>query len=180
MAVKTRDIVLVVSAVIIVALVLYKRSQTYEPTDWGEEVVRQTAPLFEALDSDNKLLKFERYVGRHQVLLAFFDAKRGVNQDPLMRKLHSAHGQSQRQGIIVVAVSTALPQENRKSFESEGEFPFPILSDPGKKVYEAWGVSASKQPPQTLFWINRSGLVEFDKKPIPIDDFSSFLDKLTR
>ena len=172
---KKRVLVLPVAFVIIACAVAYKLTREYPAPDFDDAVSRQPVPLFEALDHENRIVKFERYVGRHQVLLTFFDGKLGVDKDPLMLKLRSAYEFLQQKDIVVVGVSTAIPQQNRQAFESSGEFPFPILSDPGKKVYQAWGLDGT---PKTAFWIDRGGQVQFDQRPIAVEDPMDFVDRL--
>ena len=41
--------------------------------------------------------------------------------------------------IQVIAISTALPQDNRKDIAKYGDFPFPLLSDPDFHVHRDWG-----------------------------------------
>jgi peroxiredoxin len=93
-----------------------------------------------------------------------------------MPRLHKA-------GIQVMAISTALPQENRRMAASHGTFPFPLLSDPGLEVHEAWGRVDSKTH-KTLpgvFLVDRKGLVAWSavsNKPLPTDDWKSLVDNL--
>ena len=71
---RKRILVLPAAALILIALVVYK--QTRKPAPQGRvelPAAQAPAPLFSLLTRNNKLVKFERYVGRHKILVVFFD-----------------------------------------------------------------------------------------------------------
>lgn len=72
------------AAALIAGLVAFKLSQPPQRRSTSMLDERRPAPKFLALDSDNKLLKFERYLGRQEVLLIFFDGEAGADRDPVL------------------------------------------------------------------------------------------------
>lgn len=167
--------VLPISAAIIVALSTYKLTRTYpdrrQSSIQTELVV--PAPRFRALDPNNQLVKFERYLGRHRIILVFFNGDRGIDQDAFLLKLRDHFPTIEASGSIVVALSTALPQENRRIFKAIGEFPFPVLSDPSFNTHRLWGRfdKSTNRPLTGAFFIDRAGNVQArNGLPAPLDD----------
>lgn len=171
------------SAAVIVALCLYKLNRTYDGQSGASPVAMRPARPFELLDSStpSQMFRLDSYRGRHQIVLVFFDGAAGADQDPYLLRLRDQYGLIEANETFVVAVSTALPQHNRAVFERIGEFPFPLLSDPGLHVHKAWGRYDEEQraPLPGLFVIDRKGDVAYaDGVPQPIDDVDAFLEQL--
>ena len=119
------------------------------------------APSFVALDLDNKLFKLERYIGRHEILVIFFDGELGADRDPILQRVRSRFSEIKSRGMQVVAVSAALPQHNRQAVERSGKFPFPVLSDPEFLIHRMWGRydEDEQRPLPAVFLIDRAGRV---------------------
>ena len=84
--------------------------------------------------------------------------------------------------VVIVAVSTALPQHNRKAIEILGEFPFEILSDPDYSVHKKWKRydAAAQRPVAGVFVVSRAGLVRWrDGGPIPEPSLESAYRRLS-
>ncbi len=178
MSLRPRILVLPISAAIIAGLVAFK--VTRPPQSQSQNVVAEfrPAPVFMALDSDNKLLKLERYVGRHSILVVFFDGESGADHDPMLLRVREQFDELARRDIRVVAVSTALPQQNRQAIQRCGKFPFPLLSDPELLIHQTWGLldDAQQQTRTGLFLIDRAGQVAWDgKSPRPIENVKQLL-----
>lgn len=158
---RRRVLVLPIAAAVIVGLVTFKLSQPPQSALDDQREQKRPAPVFAALDSQNQLVKFERHVGRQEILLVFFDGTAGADRDPILLRIRSGFDRLKRRGIQVLAVSPALPQENRKAVERSGSFPFPLLSDPEFRIHKQWGrLSDDEQQTRTgLFWIDRAGQV---------------------
>ena len=82
-----------------------------------------------------------------------------------------------------MAISTALPQENRKDIAQHGDFPFPLLSDPDFHVHRAWGRfdESTGKPLDGVFVIDRKGSVAWSRTtntPQPVRDWPSALEGL--
>lgn len=183
MKIRPRDIALVCATLAIISAVVYKQTRTYMPQSALTELAqRRPAPLFELYDSDNKLVKLSGYVGRHIIVVAFFDGKIGATEDGLLLLLLRDNiAKLQAQGIEVFAVSTALPQENRKAIAESGDFGFALLSDPGLAVHQMWGRvnEATQETIPGVFVIDRAGNVPWSgKAPKPEPDAARAIEKL--
>lgn len=136
---------------------------------------------FEGLDADNRLIRLRGYLGRHRILLAFFDAKVGADKDVSLLKLRENFALLKAADVKVIAVSTALPQENRAAMSADrgGEFPFPLVTDVDPRgvggvleIHRKW----SRLDPETnytlpgIFFIDRKGEVSYGRTgPIPTE-----------
>lgn len=175
---RPRLLILPLAAAVIAGLVAFKLTRPPQSFRAGDAVMWRPAPSFKGLDSDNRLLKFERYLGRHEILLIFFDGDAGADHDPLLLRIREKFDGLKRRGAIVVGVSAALPQQNRAAFKRSGVFPFPLLSDPEFKIHQMWGRfdETTEQPLTGAFLIDRAGRVAWSEKfPRPEDSLDQFL-----
>ncbi len=174
MTYRRRILVLPVAAIVILGLVAYKLTRSYPRQAEVVENLADVRPAepFSAYDPDNKPVRLGAYLGRHRIVLVFFDGGAGIGGDSVLRELRQNYKRLRSSGVIVLAISTALPQTNRKAFEQIGRFPFPVLSDPGLNVHNPWGrVDANGKPIPGLFIIDRAGNVAWkDGKPKPADN----------
>jgi peroxiredoxin len=77
-----------------------------------------------------------------------------------------------------MAVSKALPQENRKDMADHGQYPFPLLSDVDLSVHQAWGRYDEQRrlPLAGAFLVDRKGQVAWSRAmdgPEPLADLES-------
>lgn len=178
---KPRILVLPLAALIIGGLCfwrLYWNPRTV-PAQLSPRVVQQQAPLFHGenetgppvLDEQNRPVRLKTYLGRHPIVLVFFNRATGAANDETLRFLQSQADRLADLDLIVLALSDALPQENRKSIEASAAFPFPLLSDPTFHVQRRWGTletsglsdgSTLRETRSATFLINRSGQVNWD------------------
>ncbi len=129
---------------------------------------RQLAPRFELYDQSSppQIVKFERYLGRTQLVVVFFDAELGADRDPWLTQLRDRHDKVQEASVQVIGISTATPYANREAAQRSKEFPFPLLSDIGPDIpapaHTLWGrFDPSDGSFQTgVFLVDRSGMVE--------------------
>jgi peroxiredoxin len=174
-------LVLPIAAAVIVSLVAFKLSQPPQKRSTATLDERRPAPKFLAYDSDNKLVKFERYLGRQEVLLIFFDGDAGADRDPELLRVRQQFPELKRRGVQVVGVSAAIPQYNRQARERGGKFPFPLLSDPEFLIHRLWGrYDEDRLETQTgAFWIDRAGQVAWSgKSPRPESNLDHVLPPL--
>lgn len=167
-----------IAAVIIVGLVVWKSRQPPQGRSSALFVERRPAPKFMGLDSNNQLVKFERYLGRHEIMLIFFDGEAGADHDPVLRRVRQQFNELKRRGVQVIGVSAAIPQFNRQAAERSGPFPFPLLSDPEYYMHRLWGRYDEEQlRTQTgVFWIDRAGQVAWSGQfPLPEADLEQIL-----
>ncbi len=131
-------------------------------------------PLFELRDQDSRVFRLDRYIGRHSILLVFFDGKQGVEADPHLQ-IALKHAEAiESAGTKVVAVTTTLPQQNR----TEVEIPFDVLTDlplgDGRAgpVHQAWGATADDgRPEPKVFVIHRRSRVAWQgDHPLPLEN----------
>ena len=175
---KPRILILPLAAVIIGGLVTFKltRPPQLPQTSLLNDV--RPAPSLLALDSDNKLFKLERYIGRHEILVVFFDGELGADHDPVLQRVRQRFADLKSRGTKVVAVSAALPQHNREAMKRSGKFPFPLLSDPEFLIHRRWGrYDEDEQRTRTgLFLIDRAGRVAWSgKSPQPVANLDHIL-----
>jgi peroxiredoxin len=190
-----RRISIPICAAITLVVVCTWRVATNKHQDYADQVavavVMRPAPGFEALDSDNHLFRLGTYLGRHKIIVVFFDGETGVN---LKRKLESGEqeetvdldhvrklladlirlrdrfGELQSHNVKVVAVSASIPQRNRASMQCIDQFPFPLVSDfdptapeGALRIHRQWGrLDVDTGKPRTgVFLIDRKGQVLF-------------------
>lgn len=164
---------LVAAALALVLVVEYKLHRAGQAGTGG--VIEPLWPAhffaFEGLDSDNRLVKFQRYVGRHEILLAFFDGRRGLQRCPQLLALREVFPRLKDRGAVVLAVTDAIPQENRAAFERVGTFPFPVVSDPTLEVQRRWHcLEAVRASGCVVFYIDRAGRVRVDDRGRPVPE----------
>lgn len=168
---RPRFWLLIASALVLVCVVEYKEHHAGRVAANARRVPKWPAQYFdfEALDSENRLVKFRRYLGRHQILLAFFAGRRGIEGCPEVLSLRNAFPELKRRGAVVVAVTDAIPQENRAAFDRVGPFPFPIVSDPTLDVQRRWHcLEKVRANGCVVFYIDRAGRVRVDEKGRPV------------
>ncbi len=181
MVYRPRILILPFSAAIIVGLVAYKLSQPPPSKEVSNVEERGAVKPFMALDSQNRLLKFDGYLGRHEILLIFFDGEVGADCDPLLLRARQNFEQLRQRKIFIFGVSTALPQHNRQAIVRGGVFPFPLLSDPELLIHKTWGrYDEDQQRPLTgVFHIDRAGRVAWSgKSPRPEERLDEILPPL--
>lgn len=158
---RPRILVLPIAAAIISVLVVFKVTQVPQSRHSAVMNEFRSAPSFVALDLDNKLFKLERYIGRHEILVIFFDGELGADRDPMLQRVRERFSKIKSRGTQVVAISAALPQHNRQAVERSGKFPFPVLSDPEFLIHRMWGRydENEQRPLPAAFLIDRAGRV---------------------
>ena len=104
-------------------------------------------------------------------------------------KLRENFVRLKEKSVILLGISTALPQENRKRIDERGktepdfEMPFPLLTDipPACRVHRQWGrfdETAGISLPG-VFLIDRAGNVDWaGRSPKPVSDVDQLLDSL--
>lgn len=178
---RPRILILPIAAAIIGGLVTFKLTRSPQKQEAISPSEVRQAPSFAALDIDNKLFKLDRYIGRHEILLVFFDGELGADRDPLLQRVRERFEELKRRGMQVVAMSTALPQHNRQAINRGGKFLFPLLSDPEFLIHRQWGrYDEDEQRPRTgVFVIDRAGRVAWSgRSPRPAADLDRILPSL--
>ncbi|WP_010586662.1 redoxin domain-containing protein [Schlesneria paludicola] len=192
---KDRRLLLVVAAGILIGLVCVVRVLINKPLDYEQQVAAATvmrpAPPFEALDAENHLVRLASWLGRHRIIVLFFNGERGADQDSDLLRLRDRYAELQSQDVKVVGVTTALPQENRAAMErAGGAFPFPLVSDfdPQSpegmlRIHRHWGRMdpSNEKPLSGAFLIDRKGQVaHLGSIPKPYDNVDQIFDLLAK
>ncbi|MFO0918455.1 MAG: redoxin domain-containing protein [Planctomycetaceae bacterium] len=149
----------------IVGVCVY-RLRANRPLDFDAQVAAATtsvpAPLFEGVDENNTVFRLSSYLGRHRIILAFYDGAVGADRSRELLTLRDRAEELKRQDVKVVGISTAIPQENRRALKALGALSFPLVSDVDGSIHRHWGRwSAANQPLAGLFLIDRKGTVAF-------------------
>lgn len=170
----------------IAGLCVFKATRTYEHRGIAASSAGATpAPDIELYDqsSPSHIVRLVGYLGRNPVVIVFFDGRDGANHSPALAHLRDEYGRLRKSGVYVLAVSTALPQENRKIERARGAFPFPLLSDPDLRVHQAWGRAnlPADAPREAVFLVDRKGEVSCHPDsgmPRPPDDWHGAVQTL--
>jgi peroxiredoxin Q/BCP len=145
-----------------------------------EEIVAveegKKAPAFRLRDADGNLVTLADFAGR-DLILYFYpkDDTPGCTKEAC--GFRDAWKQLQKRGVAVVGVSPDSPESHQK-FAKKYRLPFPLLSDPDKKVmaaYGAWGekVMYGKKTVgviRSTVWIGPDGKVRKHWKRVPKAD----------
>jgi peroxiredoxin len=160
---------LAAAAVVILVLCLIKATRTYAPQSTATpEPLAGPAPPFELYDenSPSHLVRLAAYLGRQRVFVVFYDGSKGAHQSRALDLLRAEWSRLRSADIYVLAVSTALPQQNRKDMAAHGAYPFPLLSDVDLNVYRAWGRydDQSRRTLEGVFLVDRKGEVAWSRE----------------
>jgi len=186
---KPRVLVLPIAAIIIFALCVYKLSQPQQDVSARAENYQylQLPPNFVLFDQQNRSVKLKRYLGRHELIVVFYhtrvtdtDAGLQVEMNPLMQAMLNRLDQIESRNIILIGVTNAIPQHNRKLLEQRGirSRSLVILSDFLGDVHAMWGCWDQQQqkPIDSVFFVDRAGRVLHNQQgPVPLGDPLSFL-----
>lgn len=131
------------------------------------------APAFRLRDADGNLVTLADFAGR-DLILYFYpkDDTPGCTKEAC--GFRDAWKELQKRGVAVVGVSPDSPESHQK-FAKKYRLPFPLLSDPDKKVmaaYGAWGekVMYGKKTMgviRSTVWIGPDGKVRKHWKRVP-------------
>lgn len=177
---KPRILILPLAAIVIIALVWYKYRQPHQDLNEfraGKPLsTRRPAPVFKLHDQRSQPFRLERYLGRHKLLIVFFDPADGAAKNAQLQILKSGYDQLSASGQKVIAISSATPYANRESFKLGGDFPFHVLSDADYSVEAEWGCLTKDDPPRVIpsaFVIDRAGVINWSQiggpSPIPLE-----------
>lgn len=190
-----RRFLVVIAAGVLIALVSIARVMTNKPQSYANQVAAATvmrpAPGFEALDADNHLVRLSAWLGRHRIIVIFFDGDRGADNDVDVLRLRDRYVELQSHDVKVVGVTAAIPQVNRAAMErAGGAFPFPIVSDidpqspeGNLRIHRHWGRldTVTEKPLNGAFLIDRKGQVAYvGPIPKPYDNVDQILELVSK
>lgn len=164
--------ILPISAAVILLLVGYKLTRPKPPPVSISEIARRInypPPLFQLYDEHSQIQRLATYLGRHRMLVVFFDPQQGVASNPLLQQLRDAFPQLHEAGALVMAISDLRPSEHRSGKgrggvaggEAASPFPFHLLSDLDNRVRAQWGAldPETGKPLEAVFVIDRAGRI---------------------
>lgn len=195
---RPRLLVLPISAAIITGLVVSRYMREDQPAGAVESVDRRLAPPSRLSGLDGRELRLQAMLGRHTILLVFFDGNVPVTEEPLLALLRERHAELRARNVEVLAVSDAPIGRYKADLRAAAErglpdsVPFRLLTDmrdaPGRilvqgEAHEEWGIPEllRRRSLPIVFLIDRAGrVVYFRDRPKPLDDPVSAIDRLAR
>ena len=192
---KDRRFLIVIALGMLIAMVCVMRVSNNRPQTYEEQVaaavVMRPAPGFEALDSSGHLVRLGAWLGRHRIIVVFFDGERGADNDPDLLALRDRFAELQAMDVKIVGVTASIPQVNRAAMErAGGDFPFPLVSDIDfqspegtMRIHRHWGRldSVTDKPLHGLFSIDRKGQVAYvGPIPKPYDNVEQIIKLLSK
>lgn len=100
------------------------------------------APAFSLPDADGKKVSLADYKGRH-VVVYFYPAAATPGCTKQACAFRDSLSELNDAGVDVVGISPDKPEKLAKFRDAEG-LTFPLLSDPDRKVLNAWGAYGEK------------------------------------
>ncbi len=192
---KDRRLIFVLALGVLIATVTIARIATNQPQTYEEQVaaavMMRPAPGFEALDSEGHLVRLSAWLGRHRIILVFFDGERGADQDADLLKLRDRFAELKDTDVKIVGVTPSIPQINRAAMDrAGGTFPFPLVSDIDfqspegtMRIHRHWGRldAIGEQPLKGVFLIDRKGQVAYvGPIPKPYDNVDQVIEILKK
>jgi peroxiredoxin len=169
------------AAVVIVGLCVFRATRTDAPqSTLAPAPLTGPAPSFELYDenSPSHLVRLSSYLGRQRAFVVFYDGLPGAHRSHALDVLRTEWPKLRKADIYVMAISKALPQENRKDIAEHGKYPFPLLSDVDLSVHRAWGRydEERRQPLEGVFLVDRKGQVAWSREnggPEPLSNLEA-------
>ena len=104
--------------------------------------VGDTAPAFSLPDADGNTVTLADFAGR-KVVVYFYPAASTPGCTKQACDFRDSLGELNGAGLDVIGISPDKPEKLAKFRDAEG-LTFPLLSDPDRKVLEAWGAFGEK------------------------------------
>jgi thioredoxin-dependent peroxiredoxin len=132
----------------------------------GELKVGDKAPDFTLPGSDGKTYKLSQFRGQKAVVLAWYPKAFTGGCTAECKSFHEDSASLKKLNVAFFTASVDTPEENKKFAESLS-VDYPILSDPGKTVANAYGVMNPTRgvAQRWTFYIDKDGVIrEIDKQ----------------
>jgi peroxiredoxin len=202
-----RILILPLAAVILTALVAWKLTRPAQVQDVPRESPGYplAAPTFDLSDerlapesepessaaddaAPKNRARLKSFLGRHRLIVAFFDGRITSAPDPVLETLFERFGELDRTGTKIFAVSAAPEKELRDMIRAHKPFPFPVLHDPNGFACDAWGRGERDAEGRVvrstpgLFVVDRAGQVVASPLgvPQPVDRPLDVIDSVAR
>ena len=102
----------------------------------------QKAPLFEGTDQDGKTIKLSDYKGK-KVVLYFYPKDNTPGCTAEACNLRDNFSELKKKGFVILGVSPDS-EKSHQGFIRKYSLPFPLLSDPEKKILNLYGAYGEK------------------------------------
>jgi thioredoxin-dependent peroxiredoxin len=133
--------------------------------------VGDTAPAFSLPDADGNTVKLSDFEGR-KVIVYFYPAASTPGCTKEACDFRDNLGELNDAGLDVVGISPDTPAKLAKFRDAE-KLTFPLLSDPDRKVLEAWGAYGEKTMyGKTVHGVIRSTFVVDEKGKIALAQYN--------
>lgn len=114
-------------------------------------------PAFTAKTTEGNSFNSEKQLAGKPAILAFWRTKQ-MFAEKLLKDLQTLHDEFGREGIQIVAVCSGFESASEvAAMKKDFKLDFPVLLDPDKKVYAAFGVIVS---PSTAF-VDKDGKLDY-------------------
>ena len=128
----------------------------------GAEAVKvgDKAPAFSLKGSDGKTYSLDEFKGKKAIVLAWFPKAFTGGCTKECKSFRESSTDMKKMGVAYFTASVDTSDYNKKFAESL-DLDYPILSDPGKSVAEAYGVvhPGRAVPERWTFYIDKEGVV---------------------
>lgn len=133
--------------------------------------VGDAAPAFELPGTDGKTYKLEDLTKDHVVVVAWFPKAKTGGCTKECKSLKENGKAVRAYDVAYFTASCDIPSFN-KEFADELGLDYPILSDPEKKVAEAYGVvhEGRPNPERWTFYIGKDGKILAIDKMVKVDN----------
>ncbi|MBX7434883.1 thioredoxin-dependent thiol peroxidase [Mycobacterium sp. Y57] len=133
--------------------------------------VGDTAPAFSLADADGNTVKLSDYKGR-KVIVYFYPAASTPGCTKEACDFRDNLGELNEAGLDVVGISPDKPEKLAR-FRDKEKLTFPLLSDPDRKVLQAWGAFGEKTMyGKTVQGVIRSTFVVDEKGKIEVAQYN--------
>jgi thioredoxin-dependent peroxiredoxin len=135
--------------------------------DAADLKVGDKAPAFTLPGSDGKTYSLDQFKGKKAVVIAWFPKAFTGGCTAECKSFRENSDSLKTLNVAYFTASVDRPEENQKFAESL-ELDYPILSDPDKKVAEAYGVvhDDRKVAERWTFYIDKNGTIKAIEKKI--------------
>jgi len=142
------------------------------------------APPFEGKDQNGNTVKLSSFTGK-KVVLYFYPKDNTPGCTAEACSLRDNYNELLKQGFVVIGVSPDS-EKSHMGFANKYELPFPLISDPEKKILSAYGAYGEKVMYgkkvtgviRTTFIIDEKGMIERVIKKVDTKEHAPQIFKL--
>jgi thioredoxin-dependent peroxiredoxin len=113
---------------------LSMKQKSDRPLDVGDKV-----PAFSLKDQDGKYFNITDYIGKHVLVIYFYPKDESMVCTKEACAFRDSFDDFIKSGAMIIGINDGSVASH-KGFQSHYKLPFTLLSDPGNKVYDQFGV----------------------------------------